>query len=48
MALWFLGFNKLKIDSLTVEYNEGGTIRSFDIGYDNDENLVSLSDHESS
>lgn len=39
-------FTKFKIDSLTVEYNEGGTICSFDIGNDNDENLVSLSDQE--
>jgi hypothetical protein len=37
-------FNKFSIDSLTVDYNEGGTIESFDFGDDNTENLVSISE----
>ena len=39
-------FNKFNIDSITVDYNEGGTIESFDFGDDNTENLVSTSERE--
>ena len=37
-------FKKFNIDSLTVDYNEGGTIESFDFGDDNTENLESTSE----